>query len=358
MDCLQPPLEESPPGRWHCPLCPPLTESSNGLEYYNPDLIEEITDSSPSLLNPSSSKRQGKRKATSADDDEDVMDEDLDDGSSFVAPTPQSRRRRKPSKKGGSRHHDSDDEDDGSSSPIVSPKRPRIRITSPIASRPRMVVRLRLPNKGKGHERDEDEGPQKGLFDDILAPDDRDTSKTVVEAGDKHRFEKSRAAAEVRHDSAQSSKELTYLFLRQEKLAPSPAPVSEIPDSLMAGSGYRPLRSSHLQHPAVTPAPAAAASPGMSASPVPSTPAPTVGLRIRTIRFGEFDIQTWFDAPFPEEYANIQNGRLWICEFCLKYMKSRFVATRHRVRRSHLPPRVPPFDIGLDEVQSQASPWR
>jgi hypothetical protein len=59
-------------------------------------------------------------------------------------------------------------------------------------------------------------------------------------------------------------------------------------------------------------------------------------LRIRTIRFGEFDIQTWYDAPFPEEYATIPDGRLWICEFCLKYMKSRFGAVRHRVGKTPL----------------------
>ena len=27
---------------------------------------------------------------------------------------------------------------------------------------------------------------------------------------------------------------------------------------------------------------------------------PPNGLRIRKIRFGEFDIDTWYDAPFPE----------------------------------------------------------
>lgn len=79
----------------------------------------------------------------------------------------------------------------------------------------------------------------------------------------------------------------------------------------------------------------------MSTSPAPSTPGPGIaaapaGLRIRTIRFGEYDIQTWYDAPFPEEYANIPDGRMWICEFCLKYMKSRFGAVRHRVRKLYL----------------------
>ncbi|KIM39961.1 hypothetical protein M413DRAFT_74317, partial [Hebeloma cylindrosporum] len=55
-------------------------------------------------------------------------------------------------------------------------------------------------------------------------------------------------------------------------------------------------------------------------------------LRIRTIRFGPYDIKTWYDAPFPEEYASIPDGRLWICEFCLKYMKSRFKAIRHQMK--------------------------
>lgn len=54
-------------------------------------------------------------------------------------------------------------------------------------------------------------------------------------------------------------------------------------------------------------------------------------LRIKTIRFGEFEIDTWYDAPFPEEYASVPDGMLWLCEFCLKYMKSRFSAGRHKV---------------------------
>ncbi|KAF8591103.1 hypothetical protein K439DRAFT_1328004 [Ramaria rubella] len=54
--------------------------------------------------------------------------------------------------------------------------------------------------------------------------------------------------------------------------------------------------------------------------------------RIRMIRFGEYDVDTWYDAPFPEEYASVADGKLWMCEFCLKYMKSRFQSTRHRMK--------------------------
>jgi histone acetyltransferase MYST4 len=63
-----------------------------------------------------------------------------------------------------------------------------------------MVVRLRLPVQGKGKEKEEssDDELAKGIFDDILNPDDRDTSRTVITPGDKLKFERSRQAAEVR----------------------------------------------------------------------------------------------------------------------------------------------------------------
>jgi len=54
---------------------------------------------------------------------------------------------------------------------------------------------------------------------------------------------------------------------------------------------------------------------------------------ITRIRFGEYEIETWYQAPYPEEYARVPDGRLWLCEFCLKYMKGAFQASRHRVRR-------------------------
>jgi hypothetical protein len=74
-------------------------------------------------------------------------------------------------------------------------------------------------------------------------------------------------------------------------------------------------------------------------STIPATPsgfpAPPSTLRIRTIRFGKYDIHPWYDAPFPEEFSNIPDGRLWFCEFCLKYMRSGFAFGRHSVSRAH-----------------------
>lgn len=53
---------------------------------------------------------------------------------------------------------------------------------------------------------------------------------------------------------------------------------------------------------------------------------------VRMIRFGKYDIDTWFAAPFPEEYTMVPGGRLWVCEHCFKYMKSRTMAQRHRMK--------------------------
>jgi hypothetical protein len=56
-----------------------------------------------------------------------------------------------------------------------------------------------LPSKGKGKAREEeDEDEKKGMFDEYLSAEDRETSKTTVLVSDKERFEKSRAIAEVR----------------------------------------------------------------------------------------------------------------------------------------------------------------
>ncbi|XP_065176270.1 histone acetyltransferase KAT8-like [Sycon ciliatum] len=37
------------------------------------------------------------------------------------------------------------------------------------------------------------------------------------------------------------------------------------------------------------------------------------------VQFGRFEIDTWYFAPFPDEYGKMP--KLWICEFCLKYMR-------------------------------------
>ncbi|GAA5839716.1 hypothetical protein JCM11251_002571 [Rhodosporidiobolus azoricus] len=44
------------------------------------------------------------------------------------------------------------------------------------------------------------------------------------------------------------------------------------------------------------------------------------------------EIKTWYQAPFPDEYTRVADGRLWVCEGCLKYCRSGFEAGRHRLK--------------------------
>ncbi|XP_020611107.1 histone acetyltransferase KAT7-like isoform X3 [Orbicella faveolata] len=59
----------------------------------------------------------------------------------------------------------------------------------------------------------------------------------------------------------------------------------------------------------------------------------------RSIVFGSFEIDTWYSSPYPEEFQRLR--KIYICEFCLKYMKSQTVLRRH-VAKCHS--RYPPGD--------------
>ena len=50
---------------------------------------------------------------------------------------------------------------------------------------------------------------------------------------------------------------------------------------------------------------------------------------IHTIEFGRYEIDTWYYSPYPEEYT--KTGKLFICEFCLKYFRKKKTLTRHLV---------------------------
>ena len=73
------------------------------------------------------------------------------------------------------------------------------------------------------------------------------------------------------------------------------------------------------------------------------------------IQFGRYNITTWYSSPYPQEYARYSHPcstttvttsfpaprlpKLYLCEFCLKYMKSRAILDRHV---SKCPGRHPP----------------
>jgi histone acetyltransferase SAS3 len=52
--------------------------------------------------------------------------------------------------------------------------------------------------------------------------------------------------------------------------------------------------------------------------------------KIRFIQFRDYEIQTWYSAPYPEEYSH--NRMLYICEHCLKYMSSKYILHRHKLK--------------------------
>ena len=48
------------------------------------------------------------------------------------------------------------------------------------------------------------------------------------------------------------------------------------------------------------------------------------------IEFGKYEMKTWYSSPYPQEYAILP--KLVLCEFCLKYMKSRTILKTHRAK--------------------------
>eukprot|EP00731_Ephydatia_muelleri_P030978 Em0022g492a len=75
------------------------------------------------------------------------------------------------------------------------------------------------------------------------------------------------------------------------------------------------------------------------------------------IEFGKYEIKTWFSSPYPQEYAMLP--KLCICEFCLKYMKSRSILKRHRAKCFwYHPPANEIYrkdDLSIFEVDGMAS---
>jgi len=56
--------------------------------------------------------------------------------------------------------------------------------------------------------------------------------------------------------------------------------------------------------------------------------------RIKKIVIGRFEMDTWYSSPYPEEYAGL--SKLYLCEYCLKYMKTPTISRRHAVSTGFL----------------------
>lgn len=50
---------------------------------------------------------------------------------------------------------------------------------------------------------------------------------------------------------------------------------------------------------------------------------------IDKIQFGKYEIDTWYFSPYPDDYG--KQSKLYICEYCLKYMKQENTFKYHLV---------------------------
>ncbi|KAL6707745.1 Histone acetyltransferase [Coniothyrium glycines] len=144
-------------------------------------------------------------------------------------------------------------------------------------------IPLQLPTPFQGFADKELDESKSKPYGGVLSEADADTSKTYPSQSDRKRFEDARAKAE--EDWKQKQADL-----------------------------YPPEPSR------------------------PSKQAATAS-KIKCVNFGGWEIDTWHAAPYPEEYS--KNRVLYICEFCLKYMNSDYVAWRHKLK---CPAKHPPGD--------------
>ena len=212
MDCLQPPLEEAPTGKWHCPMCPPLPlpaffqpQLPTVLQAEShPDIHNSADQGSPSNFQPfrassvastsyshepqtrAASSRKGKGKAIFTDESE------------IESPLTRRQRRTRNDSRGRVRGSETEEEEPEIDSTPRAIKRMKLKLGTRPPPPSRVVVRLKLPAKNRGKEREEEESPRKDVFEELLSVEDRDTSKTLIDASDKARYEKSRTQAEVR----------------------------------------------------------------------------------------------------------------------------------------------------------------
>ncbi|KAG9511418.1 Oxysterol-binding protein-related protein 5, partial [Fragariocoptes setiger] len=55
-----------------------------------------------------------------------------------------------------------------------------------------------------------------------------------------------------------------------------------------------------------------------------------------SIQFGDYEIDTWYSSPYPQEYAHL--NKLYICEYCLTYMIDEEVLARHNKKCEYTRP--------------------
>ncbi|GAA5928586.1 hypothetical protein JCM1841_000168 [Sporobolomyces salmonicolor] len=231
-------------------------------------------------------------------------------------------------------------------------KRPRISTPSgshtPLSGQPWLAPRPPPSSSSSSDGEGEGEGPLREMERDdpyggLLTHEQARTEGRVPTDGDRKRWRKAKQEVEVRelgiamaYFRAEGEKDKTKRNEKEKEnksLSPAPPidpnlldPASSTPSDPITDS--RELRPSRPSVPLFSP---------YVPPPAPPTVLPQgyTGLPIRPIthlRFGAFEIQTWYQAPFPEEYTRVADGRLWVCEGCLKYCRGGFEMGRHRLK--------------------------
>lgn len=55
------------------------------------------------------------------------------------------------------------------------------------------------------------------------------------------------------------------------------------------------------------------------------------------VEIGNYELDTWYSSPYPAEY--VSGDKIFVCEFCLSYMKCHFTLSRHNMKcPSYCPP--------------------
>lgn len=77
--------------------------------------------------------------------------------------------------------------------------------------------------------------------------------------------------------------------------------------------------------------------------------------QIKKIVFRNYEIDTWYTAPYPEEYSRCKT--LYICEHCLKYMNSNLSYQRHLLKNCNFSNNHPPGIEIYRDFESKVAIW-
>jgi len=192
MDCLDPPLDVAPKGSWICPLC----EAAGLVPKVTPHPVELHLPNTPSIPGPSTSRLKDSKSVSRAAD---KMEVDGQGEAEVTQPVRRGRGRPKGSKKlsrdmnGKGRARATVVEDSSSptrrvtSSPeVAGPGRRKVKL---VVRKPRHII--------ESDEEEEEPSSPTNMFEDVLTPEQYNTTNTNILDSDKSLFNRAKTRAEV-----------------------------------------------------------------------------------------------------------------------------------------------------------------